>query len=201
MAIAQQESLIDLLRDDHNRMRELFAAIEDEDANVDRRRRAAVELLDLVYAHDRVERKYLYPFAEDISEEACRLVEKSQEAHHLVSVLLLELKAMPFGDRYFAKLDKLVEELRLHMTDEEANLFPLVESSDLDLGELGAKMAATKERIGRYSPMVSHGGVGIGALVTTAIVAGFSYMLFRSGMSLRGISTAATGVARRRRHR
>ena len=57
-------------------------------------------------------------------------------------------EAMEVGDDlYDAKITVLGEQIKHHVEEEEEELFPEVESSDLDVSEVGGRMAARKKEL------------------------------------------------------
>lgn len=170
----RQASLLDLLREDHRRMRDLFAEFESGDAMT--RERASRALLEAVYAHDQVEKKLLYPNAIGLSGDTDEVVLRGQEAHHLANILLMELMVLRPGPRYYAKVSKLIELVRAHMQEEEAQLFPVLERSAIDLGGLGERMVTMKERLeSRGMPTVN---TGLSALVAVTALVGVGLLAY-----------------------
>lgn len=175
----QQASLTDMLREEHRRMRDLFAEFESGDAMT--RERASLDIIEAIYAHDQVERNLLYPNAAGVSGETEDVVLRSKEAHHIANILLMELMAMRPGPRYYAKVAKLIEGIRSHIQEEETRLFPALERSDVDLNVLGARMIDMKERLdARGMPRVDT-GLTVAVAVTALIGVGFlAYSAFAS---------------------
>ncbi len=167
-------SLTDLLREDHRRMKDLFREFEGADAAT--RKLIARDALSLIQTHDVIEKKLLYPNAMEISEDSEELVLRCEEAHHVANVLLMELKVLPYSERYFAKFLKLAESIRAHIKEEETELFPIVEGSDMDLEDLGQEMLRIKES--RENGFVSRNGTSIGAVVGLGVLAGIGYFLY-----------------------
>ncbi|MBI4422912.1 MAG: hemerythrin domain-containing protein [Elusimicrobia bacterium] len=166
--------MLDLLREDHRRLKELFA--EFESGNAQTRREVSREILSLVHTHNKVKMKLLYPRAAGISRDAEELVLRGKEARHIANLLLLELKVMPVGPRYFAKVATLIDGLRAHMQEEEAELFPLVERSDMDLVELGERMTAMKDAA-RYGGFLTRDGNGLRTLIGAGAIVGLGLLI------------------------
>ncbi len=178
IGLLKKNTIVELLKEDHERFRALFSKFESGDE--ESKQQVATEFMRLIAIHDQVEKKILYPVASELSSEAEEIVLRSKEAHHVVNFLILELKTMPFGPRFNAKFSKLAEGVRAHMTEEEDELFPLIEASDMDLKWLGKQMIELKERLktGGMIARVANGGVG--KLVTAAIIGGLGYLAYRS---------------------
>lgn len=171
----QTTGLTDLLREDHRRMKDLFR--EFEGAEPATRKLVVRDALRLIQAHDVVEKKLLYPNAIEISDEAREIVLRCEEAHHVANMIVMELKVLPYSERYFAKFQKLAEAVRAHIKEEETELFPLVESSDMDLKDLGEEMQRIKTTRQNGS-FVKRNGTGIGAAAGIAALIGLGWYAY-----------------------
>jgi hemerythrin superfamily protein len=75
-----------------------------------------------------------------------KMIAESLEEHHVVDLLMEELRALePEDEAYEAKFTVLMENVRHHIEEEEGELFPQVEEKmKQDLADLGERMAARK---------------------------------------------------------
>src|SRR4051812_17563159 len=108
-AISSRNTIVEQLREDHERLRSLFSQFEQGDER--RKREIATECIELITIHDQVEKKILYPYAEELPRTR-DVVLRAKEAHHVVNILLFELNAMPFGSRFNAKFHTLIDGVR-----------------------------------------------------------------------------------------
>ena len=70
-----------------------------------------------------------------------------REEHHVVKLLIGELKKMSADDdRYDAKYTVLAESVKHHIEEEESELFPKLQGK-LDAEEVGAEMESRKEQL------------------------------------------------------
>ena len=68
------------------------------------------------------------------------------EEHHVVHLLIAELKKMTAGDeRFDAKFTVLAENVKHHIKEEEGEMFPQVEESDLDWAYLAEKATEARQ--------------------------------------------------------
>lgn len=144
-----------LLKQDHRRVKHLFdrlQALEHNDANEQKRK----DLFDQLYAeldiHSKVEEELFYPFCKSQKNEKLEeLVGESIEEHHVVKMLLTELKSIgTCGEAFDAKLNVLKENVLHHADEEEeAKVFPLIHkvAIEKDLQDLGMKIAERKETL------------------------------------------------------
>lgn len=139
---------LQLLTADHNRVRGLFkrfSSAEEED-----KYEAMAELQQTIFneleVHTQIEEEVFYPQVKDASEDIGDTVAESFEEHHVVKVLMSEIKELQAKDDVFAaKMKVLIENVEHHAKEEEEELFPDVRKA------LGAekldKMAKSLEEL------------------------------------------------------
>lgn len=136
---------LEMLREDHRKMEELFEQVE----NADNRSlpRLAEEILTELEIHAKLEEGMIYPaIREELDEE--ERMDLALEEHHLVHVLVKELRKMgPKDERYRAKLKVLGEIVKHHIEEEESEILPQAQETDIDFEELGAKAMQRKEKL------------------------------------------------------
>ena len=118
------------LRKDHDVVRELFASFEQAHAGGDEARMAelaetACRALDV---HADVEEQIFYPAVRDRGgDELADTIAEAFEEHHVVKVLIGELRELEASDEAFAaKFTVLRELVEHHVGEEETELFPQV---------------------------------------------------------------------------
>jgi hypothetical protein len=73
------------------------------------------------------------------------LLDEAAVEHASAKRLIEEIEAMEVGDDlYDAKVKVLGEQVRHHVKDEEAELFPEVKSAKMDIEEIGKKLSQRK---------------------------------------------------------
>ncbi|MBI4524001.1 MAG: hemerythrin domain-containing protein [Deltaproteobacteria bacterium] len=139
---------IEMLREDHRKVQELFEQFENAQDNKEKRQIAETALHE-IEIHTTLEEEIFYPAArEEIAEEE---MDKAEEEHHLVELLASELeKAGPQDKRFSAKFKVLAESVKHHIEEEESTLIPQIEDS-LDAAKLGERMAERKEELLRQT--------------------------------------------------
>ena len=141
---AQSAQILDPLREDHQKVKQLFEEFESASDNADKQRivESAIKALQ---QHSYIEEKVLYPAFEPALDKE-QLIDEALEEHHVVHLLIAELKKMAPGDeRYDAKVTVLAENVRHHIKEEEGAMFPQVEQSDLDWVLLAEKVSEAKQ--------------------------------------------------------
>ena len=150
MAITPQSTevvdAIELLKDDHRRIKNLFERFE---GNGDFKEQydIAKEAIDEIRQHWLVEEEIFYPECRKFVEDQ-DLVLEAMEAHHVAKVVMTELRFLPAGKRFNAKFRNLKKTVLAHIKEEEDRLFPEVGDSEIDLKRLGEEMSEFRMRGG-----------------------------------------------------
>jgi hemerythrin-like domain-containing protein len=142
---------IKLLKDDHKKVKDLFREYEKlgDRAHVSKRRIAEQVFMELE-VHTAIEEEIFYPAVREKSDkDGKELVAEGYEEHHVVDVLIRELKALqPEDEAYDAKFKVLTENVEHHIEEEEGEMLPDAEETLRDqLDELGERMLRRKEEL------------------------------------------------------
>lgn len=136
---------VELLREDHRKVQELFEQFESADNRS--RPRIVEQALTELEIHAKLEEGLIYPAIREIVEEE-DMMDEALEEHHAAELLIKELRKMgPKDERYRAKFKVLAEMVKHHIEEEESQMLPQAEESDLDLEELGAEAMERKEKL------------------------------------------------------
>jgi hypothetical protein len=171
--VAGVSGATELLREDHRKVKELYR--EFENAGVDRKKALGRQIITELEIHSVIEEDLFYPAARRAIQHD-ELIAESQESHHVMKVLIAELRMLPMGRTFVAKFGILMNNVKHHMREEENDLFPRVERSDVDLQELGEEMFNLKQRLLKGGALskglifademtAKTGSVGLGALL------------------------------------
>lgn len=139
-------SLIDMLKEDHQKVKALFEEFEDAKDSKTKQRIVETALMELDI-HAKLEEGLVYPaIRSEIDEED--LMDEALEEHHVVHVLIAELKKMkPSDDRFDAKFTVLAENVKHHVKEEESEMFPKAEECDIDWETLEQQVMKQKEKL------------------------------------------------------
>ena len=145
---AQPADALEMLKADHQRVRDLFAHYE-ATTNPEAQWTIAEEVLGALDVHAQLEEQIFYPAVADQSDEGERLAQGSLEEHQILKHLMQELRGMgPHVHGFDAKFRDLIQNVEDHVEDEEAELLPFAEVTlQDDLGALMAAMRALKAQI------------------------------------------------------
>lgn len=137
--------VIEMLKEDHEKVKGLFEEFESaegkEQANI-----AATAIMELE-VHADLEEKLIYPaIREQIDED--EMMNEAVEEHHLVHVLIKELKKLkPKDETFKAKFKVLGELVTHHIEEEEGEMLPKAQESDIDWEKLENAVMKRKDTL------------------------------------------------------
>jgi hypothetical protein len=148
MASTKSQDAIALLKEDHRKVEDLFEQFEKARGD-GRKEKLALEICKELTIHTIIEEEIFYPALEGKADED--LLKESFVEHDAAKVLIAEIEAgEPSDDFYDAKVKVLKEEIEHHVEEEEKpkeGLFAQAREADVDLKELGERMAMRKETL------------------------------------------------------
>ena len=148
MASTKSQDAIALLKEDHRKVEELFEQFEKAKGE-GRKEKLALEICKELTIHTIIEEEIFYPSIEGKVDED--LLKESFVEHDAAKVLIAEIEAGGPSDEYYdAKVKVLKEEIEHHVEEEEKpkeGLFAQTREADVDLKELGERLAARKEAL------------------------------------------------------
>lgn len=132
---------LQMLIKDHDFVRHLFNRyLNTQDIAV--KREAGPRILSLLEMHTMLEETVFYPRVHDID---ASMVDSCEHDHQEVRQMIEQLRGMdeddPQCDQMFRRL---VDAVLQHVQTEEQQLFPKVESSGIDMTELGLQLQAAE---------------------------------------------------------
>jgi hemerythrin superfamily protein len=142
---------IEMLKADHKKVKALFRQYEAAgDRAYQKKKSIAEEVFTEITVHSALEEELFYPAVKaETDKQGQELVAESVEEHHVVAMLIEELKALePKDERYDAKFAVLMENVEHHIEEEEDELF--LEAEDVigdAIEDLGAQMKARKDQL------------------------------------------------------
>jgi hemerythrin superfamily protein len=143
---------LDLLIADHNRVRGLFARF---DAAKDAQDAATMvelagKIFDELTVHTTIEEEIFYPEVHDTTEDIADTVDEGVQEHHVVKVLMEELRGVEGGsDEWVAKMTVLIENVEHHADEEEKEMFPPLRRPLADaLEAMTPRLEARKAQLG-----------------------------------------------------
>lgn len=151
-----EHDVVDLLMQQHERVRQLFAAVESTSG--DSRKESFDELRALLAVHETAEEMVVHPSVKKQGGAGEDVVEKRLQEEHDAKEILSELDGMDVTDANFtAKFATLKQMVTEHAESEEREEFPLVRQIN-DADQL-AKMAKAVKSAEKMAPTHPHPGV------------------------------------------
>lgn len=143
---SQSNLAIDLLIDDHKKVKKLFKDFDKlKEKGGDEEKQALVEeICNELLLHTQVEEEIFYPAAREAVEED--MLNEAEVEHASAKDLIEQIQALkPSDPMYDAKVTVLGEYIEHHVEEEEKEMFPKVKKAKLDLEALGEEMSRLKE--------------------------------------------------------
>lgn len=139
---------VQMLTDDHSKVKDLFKEYEEAGENAHQKKRGIVEkVFQELEVHTKLEEEIFYPaYRSKADEEGQDLLRESLEEHHVVDVLMAEMKRLkPDNPEHEAKFKVLMENVKHHAEEEEKEMFPNARKKLRDeLDSLGDRMERRK---------------------------------------------------------
>lgn len=142
---------IKLLKDDHDKVRDLFEQLMDTTERATKTRKKLIdEIAKEIKIHTTIEEEIFYPAFRDAIEEKekKKMFHEALEEHHVVDLVLPEVRDADPSTVKFAAKAKVLKELVEHHADEEEKEMFKAARKVLDkeqLRDLGEKMEARKK--------------------------------------------------------
>jgi hypothetical protein len=148
---AVSDDAIQLLTADHKEVKALFKAYEqlvEAEGDDDERLQLALDICTKLSVHTTVEEELFYPAARDVLEDDKDLVDEADVEHACAKDLIAQImESTPDDPLFDAKVKVLGEYIDHHVKEEEREMFPKIQESDLDVEALGEEMVQRKEEL------------------------------------------------------
>lgn len=116
---------VDLILEDHKRLKELISVLKDLDADESQRKNAAEEFAICLIAHAKPEEQVLYTVMKHYPPFRIEAFEGETE-HTVADQLLAEIKKAKDNDDWSAKVKVIAELVEHHIEEEESKILPHV---------------------------------------------------------------------------
>jgi hemerythrin superfamily protein len=135
-----------MIRQDHKKVEGLFKKFQ-QTRGAQAKRRLAENAMAELEVHAALEEEIFYPAVKKEVDDGS-MVQEALEEHQTVKQLISELKGMDEADEEFeSQFSQLVENVQHHVEEEENEMLPKVEESELDLNSLGQQMTQRKQEL------------------------------------------------------
>jgi hemerythrin-like domain-containing protein len=150
---AKSPDAIALLKEDHKKVKGLLDQLE-KATSESRREQLSAKIEGELKVHTTIEEEIFYPAYRDAAKKKDDkdLFFEAKEEHHVVDMVLPEVRSTPKGsDQFEAKAKVLKELVTHHAKEEEKSMFPRARKllSKDELQNLGDRMAKRKRELSR----------------------------------------------------
>jgi len=146
-AVKSKTHAISILKEDHDNVKALFDKFEEAKSKAQQMKLAEKAIHELK-VHATIEEELFYPAVRQEMEDPEGLMDEADEEHHVAKVLIAELDMMTGKEEHWeAKFIVLAENIRHHIKEEEGEMLPKAEKTDIDFEALGERMLARKKEL------------------------------------------------------
>jgi hemerythrin-like domain-containing protein len=146
------QSAITMLKEDHRKVRALFREYSELGERAHKsKQRLAERIFEELEVHSALEERIFYPAVRERSCGVDEVVAEGLEEHHVVDVLMAEIRALsPEDERFDAKMKVLCENVDHHIEEEETEMLPDARKClGSELEALGEQMAELRRQLTR----------------------------------------------------
>jgi hypothetical protein len=140
---------ITLLTEDHNKVKKMFKEFKKlaEKNDEEGKGELATQICKELTVHAQLEEEIFYPAARAAIDDD-DLMNEAMVEHGSAKDLISQIQSMAVSDpMYGAVVTVLGEYINHHVEEEQNEMFPKVQKSDMDLEELGLEIAERKEAL------------------------------------------------------
>jgi hemerythrin superfamily protein len=141
---------VELLKADHQKVKRLFEqldAITQQGASDAEKGELVAKIRDELSVHESVENDVFFPAVREVLRKKDVLQEATEDQEEAGDAIESLGKLNPDDAGYDQKLSELGDKIAAHAAEEERDVFPQVEKSNIDTKALGEKMSARKEEL------------------------------------------------------
>ena len=141
---------VDLLKADHQKVKNLFSkldAITTQGASDDEKGALVAQIRDELSVHESVENEVFFPAVREVLRKTDVLKEATDDQEDAGDAIQALADLKPGEAGYDEKISALGDKIAAHAAEEEKDVFPKVEASNVDTEALGEKMSARKEEL------------------------------------------------------
>lgn len=140
-----------LLRADHKLVSDLFGEY-DTTRTASKKMQIVSRICAELSVHAQVEEEIFYPAVKAALKDK-ELIPEATVEHATLKDLIAQIEnVQPDGEMFDAKVKVLSEYVKHHVKEEQNEIFPKAKASNVDLLQLGARIAARKEELTASRP-------------------------------------------------
>jgi iron-sulfur cluster repair protein YtfE (RIC family) len=137
---------IQMIRQDHRKVEGLFKKFDQAKSN-GVKKRICDQVIAELEVHTKLEEEIFYPAVRKKLGEQ-NMVEEAEQEHQQAKDIIQELKTMDGQDEQLEeKFSELVECIKHHVEEEQSEMLPKADESDMDLAHYGEQMTERKKEL------------------------------------------------------
>jgi hemerythrin superfamily protein len=143
-----ENDALQLLKADHEEVATMFEEYADSEDDGEKEE-LAQNICAALSVHAQIEEEIFYPAAREVLEaDELELVNEADVEHATIRELVSQIEASDATDEHFDAMIKVLGEyVKHHVREEESELFPRLEASELDRQAVGNALAARKAEL------------------------------------------------------
>jgi hemerythrin superfamily protein len=145
-AASRQKDAIQLLKADHREVEQLFKDFQKASGDT-RKMQLSQKICMELMIHTQIEEEIFYPACREMLKDD-EIVNESIVEHQAAKDLIEEIRGMQASDEMFdARMQVLQEQIEHHVEEEEKELFPQAQKTDMDLKAIGEQLMMRKQEL------------------------------------------------------
>jgi hemerythrin superfamily protein len=150
---------VDLLKADHQAVKKLFEqldAMTKQGASDGEKNALVTKIRNELSVHESVENEVFFPAVREVLRKKDVLQEATEDQEEAGDAIQALGDLKPGDAGYDQKLSELGDKIAAHAAEEESDVFPQVENSNIDTEALGEKMSARKKELKQAQGKATH---------------------------------------------
>jgi hemerythrin superfamily protein len=150
---------VDLLKADHQAVKKLFDQLDTmtkEGASDAEKGKLVAKIRDELSVHESVENEVFFPAVREVLRKKDVLQEATEDQEEAGDAIQALGDLNPGDAGYDKKLSELGDKISAHAAEEESDVFPQVQNSNIDTEALGEKMSARKAELKKAQVKSAH---------------------------------------------
>lgn len=145
-ASSRRKDAVQLLKSDHREVEKLFGQFQDAGGEA-RRKQLSERICMELMVHTEIEEEIFYPACREFLKDD-DIVNEAIVEHQAAKDLIGQIREMSPSDEMFdARMQVLQEQIEHHVEEEEKELFPKVQKTDMDLKQIGERLMERKKTL------------------------------------------------------
>jgi hemerythrin superfamily protein len=137
---------IELLKADHKEVAEMLKEFESADEGD--KQDLAEKICKALTVHAQIEEEIFYPAAYDaLGEEDSDLLDEAEVEHGSIKDLVEAIESHADDELFEAQVTVMGEWVKHHVKEEETEMFPKLQKTDMDMDSIGAELAERKAEL------------------------------------------------------